>query len=230
LFLFLLFIFPLGIYCLILGVLNRRDRPLLVSGPWDFAGVLFAASGFLLFVGPAVLSSLHERWRYYWMFGDTSTGEEMNSLAHYSWLAAWYLYYVIVVGGAAFLLRQRRCLTAIYNITFTDLEIAFARVFERLDIGWTRQGNHYLLKAATGYSAELELEPAATFHHATLHWHDVQPAIRQEIERELEKVLAGMPTPTNYAASWFLSLASLFIFITLLGVLLIILISFRIIR
>jgi hypothetical protein len=230
LFLFLLFIFPLGIYCLILGVLNRRDRPLLVSGPWDFAGVLFAASGFLLFVGPAVLSSLHERWRYYWMFGDPSNGEEMNTLTHYSWLAAWYLYYVLVVAGAAYLLRQRRCLTAIYNIVAADLEIALARALERLDVGWTRQGNHYLLKFAAGYSAEVEVESSRLFSHATLHWHDMQPALRQEIERELEKVLEGMPTPINYAAGWFLSVASLLIFTTLLGVLLIILINFRILR
>jgi hypothetical protein len=230
LFLFLLFIFPLGIYCLILGVLNRRDRPLLVSGPWDFAGVLFAASGFLLFVGPAVLSSLHERWRYYWMYGDNSNGEDINTIAHYSWLTAWYLYYAVIVAGAAYILRQRRCLTAIYNIAAADLEIALARVLERLDMGWTRQGNHYLLKSAAGYPAELEVEISLAFSHATLHWHEVQPAMRQEIERDLAIVLAGMPTPVNYAAGWFLSLASLLIFTTLLGVLFIILINLRVIR
>ena len=42
----------LAIYLLILGAINRRQHPLMVYGPWDFAGVLFAASGFLLFGGP----------------------------------------------------------------------------------------------------------------------------------------------------------------------------------
>ena len=43
------------------GVVDRR-QPLFVPGPWDFAGILFAASGFLLAGGPALLSSRSETW------------------------------------------------------------------------------------------------------------------------------------------------------------------------
>jgi hypothetical protein len=42
---------PLAVYLLVLAWINRGRRALMVSGPWDFAGILFAASGFLLFGG-----------------------------------------------------------------------------------------------------------------------------------------------------------------------------------
>ena len=44
---FVAFLFPLAVYCLVLGLINRRRQPLMVSAGWDFAGLLFAASGFL---------------------------------------------------------------------------------------------------------------------------------------------------------------------------------------
>ena len=49
----LAFLSPLAIYLLIIGAINRRRRPLLVSGPWDFAGLLFAASLLQLSVSQA---------------------------------------------------------------------------------------------------------------------------------------------------------------------------------
>ncbi len=53
-----LFLFPLAVYCSVLGLVNRRLQPLMISGVWDFVGVLCATSGFLLFVGPYLLSGL----------------------------------------------------------------------------------------------------------------------------------------------------------------------------
>src|ERR1700758_3195552 len=50
-----LFFFPIALYCLILGMINRRPHPVMVSGSWDFFGLLLAASGLLLFGGPTVL-------------------------------------------------------------------------------------------------------------------------------------------------------------------------------
>ena len=38
----LAFLFPIALYCLFLAVVNARENPSMVSGPWDFLGVLFA--------------------------------------------------------------------------------------------------------------------------------------------------------------------------------------------
>ena len=42
----LAFLLPVGFYCLILASINRRGKPLIVSGVWDSIGLLFAVSGF----------------------------------------------------------------------------------------------------------------------------------------------------------------------------------------
>jgi hypothetical protein len=228
--LFLAFILPVGIYCLILGMLNRRDRPVLVSGPWDFAGVLFAASGFLLFVGPAVLTSLHERWRYYWLMGHPGQGEGLSGAAYFLWLALWFLYYVGVILGAGWMLSRRREITAVYNVDQALLEVGLSRVLERLGLDWRRNGNHFILTSQSGNGSALEVEGFPPLRHATLRWHGVDEPSRQAIELELEKVLAGMSNDDLSIAGWFMSLGVSIMFVTLAGVTFLIIVNWRRIR
>src|SRR6516225_1457399 len=65
----LAFLLPFSIYLSILGSINRRRHPVMVSGVTDFIGILFAASGFLLFGGPGILTGLGEEWRMFWLIG-----------------------------------------------------------------------------------------------------------------------------------------------------------------
>jgi hypothetical protein len=147
--LFLAFLFPVAIYFLILGAINRRDRPLMVSGAWDFVGILFAASGFLLFVGPGVLGALYERWRYFLLFGQGGT-VALSNAGYYFWVSVWGLYYVLVVGGAAFMLWRRRKTTAIYNVDVPTLQTALTEVLERLGLSWTRAGKQLFIRPGDG--------------------------------------------------------------------------------
>jgi hypothetical protein len=232
--LFLAFIFPLGIYCLILGLINRRERPLLVSGPWDFAGVLFAVSGFLLFIGPAVLSSLYEHFRLSWVVGQAGT-EGPSGVSYYLWVSLWYVYYIGVVAMALWMLKQRREITALYNVDAATLEVALARVLERLGRGWRRNGNYFILKpqalaAEPGDASALELESFAVLHHVTLRWHSMDEPSRQAIERELADVLAGMPSTPNPAAGWFFSVGASLMLVTLAGMAYIAWIYLRLLR
>ena len=142
------FLFPLAIYCLAVSLLNRRHRPVMVSGTWDFVGVLFAASGFLLLGGPVMLTSLSERWRFTWLLGRNPGpalfGEDGASI----WLLVALLYFVTVVGGAAYLLLRRRNSTSIYNILPGRLEETLADVLDRLGLSWTRAGNRFFISPA----------------------------------------------------------------------------------
>jgi hypothetical protein len=229
--LFLAFIFPIGIYCLILGALNRWDRPVLVSGPWDFAGVLFAASGVLLVVVPfGILRSLHERWSYNWVLGPAGQCEGMASATYYFWLALWFLYYAGVILCAAWMLKRRRGITAVYNVDYAVLEVGLSRVLERLGLGWRRTGNYFLLNPAASNGLALELESFPPLRHATLRWHGVDDAFRQAIEKELETVLAGMPTTENSVGGWFLSLGASVMLVTLAGVAFMVFVNWRRIR
>ena len=231
--LFLAFILPVGIYCLILGALNRRERPVLVSGRWDFAGVLLAASGLLLVVGPAVLTSLDERWRIYWLWGQAGNEEREGGLGSHLWSAARYVYFLAVVAGSAWMIKRRGETTAVYNVDRAVLEVGLGRVLERLGLTWRRAGNHFYLKPnpfgpPASENPSLEVESFTALHHATLRWQGVDEPVRQEIERELDLVLAGMPASSNTVASWFTSLGGSILFVALAGVTFLVLVKLRV--
>jgi hypothetical protein len=159
---FLAFIVPLALYFLMLAHLNRSQHPVLVSGPWDFVGVLFAASGFLLLGGPAVLTGLHEQWRLSWLLGQTrfldGVGENW-----YFWVGLWGVYFFAVVGGASYLLWARRAQSSIYNIDRTTLDEVLALVLERLGYEWVRgrTGRIFLRpgKSTAGAALETTVQP-----------------------------------------------------------------------
>ncbi len=148
--LLLAFLLPLAFYLLVLGVLNRRPHPLLVSGVWDFIGLLFAASGFLLFGGPGILGGLNERWRMYWLLGQPPGGGGPSESGWQFWVFLSVLYFVLVVTGSAYLLFRRRHLTAIYNVDPAAAEEALAEVCQGLGVQPVRSGNLFLFGIVVG--------------------------------------------------------------------------------
>src|SRR5437016_2779703 len=84
---FVVFLLPLAVYLLLLGHINRQPRPVVVSGTWDFIGVLFAGSGFLLFGGPAILTSLGESWRMFWLLGETNVTRDSLAAQWSFWVS-----------------------------------------------------------------------------------------------------------------------------------------------
>lgn len=164
---FVAFLVPLALYLLLIGWINRQPRPLLVSGTLDFIGILFAASGFLLVGGPAVLSSLNERWRMFWilgeggralwMFGESSGISEGLDGARQLWvfLAALYFFVVIVICG--WVLWGRRATTAIYNVEPAVAESAIIEACGHLGLTPIRSGNLFVF----GLTLDPSHEPPA---------------------------------------------------------------------
>jgi hypothetical protein len=139
----LAFLIPLALYVLVLGSINRRRHALMVYGPWDFAGVLFAVSGFLVTVGPWVLSVFNDPWRDSLLFG-TKPSFSSASEAHWQWWVFFMLvYFTVVVLGAGFFLWLARKNTSIYNIDRESVEAALERIFERLGVRPLRSGNMF---------------------------------------------------------------------------------------
>jgi len=144
--LFLAFLFPLAVYCFVLALVNRRTHPVMVSGTWDFVGVLFAASGLLLVVGPAIVSSLSDRWRMLWLLGRLpGVGEDGSGI----WAVLASLYVVAVVGGCAYQLWQRTWSTSVYNVEPAVFDDALAGVLDGLGLSWARAGARYFLRYPT---------------------------------------------------------------------------------
>lgn len=234
----LAFVFPIAVYCLILALLNRRGHPIMVPGTWDFAEVLFACSGFLVFGGPAILTGFHQRWRDYWLFGQKRALAGMHDWSF--WIGVWAAYFVIVIAGSILLLWQRRLVTAIYNVEPASFVDCLAQVLDRLGLDWVRSENRVFIGrqpasvATTAGGSRpvfagmvgspphptempprvvLELEPFAALRHLTLRWSPDAGALRTEVEAELEQALMQVPTSRNSVAFWFLSIA-VFLFAT----------------
>jgi hypothetical protein len=149
----LAFLLPFSIYLLLLGTINRRPHPVVVSGTWDFAGILFAASGFLVAIGPAIISSGSEGWRMFWLFGARAGIPPIDDSASRFWSFLAGVYFLVVVVGSAFLLRWRRGQTAIYNVRSDVLEKSLSRVFSSLGINPLRSGSLFVFGTTSPFSA-----------------------------------------------------------------------------
>jgi hypothetical protein len=257
---FLAFVVPLALYFLVLAYVNRSRHPIMVSGPWDFAGVLLAVSGFVILGGPAILTGLHEQWRMSWLLGQTRFLQGLGENWLF-WVGLWGFYFVAVVYGAAFLLWRRRQQTSIYNIEAAVFEEVLTQVLDRLGFEWVRgrpfrffvrprdeatietypvpeQGLPRFKSTAPVvdlmpgvYKAAIDVEVFAAMHHLTLHWLGETHEVRLEIEAELGKALTQVHSRENPASAWFMSLAILLLLAAFLGLLgLVALRVFRLLR
>lgn len=137
------FLVPLAAYLFVLSAINRRHRPVIIPGTWDLVGLLLGASGFLFAGGPAVLSSLSEQWRMFWLFGH---GNPLGGVfaAPALWLALPAAYFLAVSAGVVYLFSQRRSLTCVYNVEPATVEELLAEACDALGLGPIRSGNVYV--------------------------------------------------------------------------------------
>jgi hypothetical protein len=213
----LAFVFPVAIYLASLASLNRSQHPVMISGRWDFAGVLFATSGFLLLGGPAILTSIYDDWRLAWLFGQghllKAVGEDW-----YFWLAVWGFYFLAVLAWGGHFLYHRGRVTSIYNIdpaTFKDL---LSEVLKSLDVAAKAvRRNRLGLRSATGevsVETTLEIDTFFVMNHVSLRWGPGAGVLRGEIEDRLARALELVPAPASHVGAWLSLLATILFFLS----------------
>jgi hypothetical protein len=140
---FFVCLLPLALYCLFLAWINGAGRAWIISGGWDFAGILLAMSGLLLAGGPAILTGLSEDWRAFWtgMFPGRPWARLGTDSATHSYLLLGIAYIVLVVFLAGFTLWRRRHTTVLYNLDSEAFEAVLAQVMQGLGLNWIRSGN-----------------------------------------------------------------------------------------
>jgi hypothetical protein len=194
------FLLPLGIYLLILGRVNQRYRPLVVSGVWDAVTLLGGLSGFLLLAGPVVLTSLQERWRRLWILGDRSVLENLD-IYRPGWILAALGYFLAVVCIAGWIVRRSRPLTVVYNLEPADFAEILVQACDQVGVHCAPCPGGYRL-ALGEQGGIVSVERMDSLKNVTLHWSTEALPLRERVEAELRDVLAAYETPDHWAGLW----------------------------
>lgn len=162
----LVFLFPVAAYCLFLAMVNNRPQPTMISGPWDFAGILFATSGFVLLGGPTVLGAFHSKYRMALSKGTLPNPGDLFDTSSY-WTLIWGIYFLIVLLGAIAVLLNRRAITVIYNLEPAVLDEVLVRAFAQVRLKAVRIGNRFFLAppspALVGEPASQAIQAAGNY-------------------------------------------------------------------
>jgi hypothetical protein len=211
----LLFLFPLGLYCLVLGNINRRDRPLLLSGTWDATFMLCGGAGFFLVLVPTLFADFYAR-----SLGEADEGR---------WWLVWLLYYALLVASTWLFIAWRRHKTVIYNVdtdAFAAALVQAARLAGLEVRTRPEQPGAFALAplpvAETAISATplpaypahhdvavVTVDPYPVGCHVTLHWLEYYPSARHSFEQHLRRVLDPSRPTDNPLAGWFLLISGL---------------------
>jgi hypothetical protein len=166
---------PLALYFLVLGRINLRSQPTVISGTRDAAALAIAVSG-LFIIGPIEL------------FLPATAADNFGPVA---WLMICILYGLIVLLS---ILGQRPRLV-IYNIDPAEFRQAFAQLCQRLDPAARWAGDNVELP-----SCGLDLRLQASLRNVTIiaqgepvpfqPWRDLEQAVAAEFAPR-----AGRPNP-----------------------------------
>lgn len=246
--LFLVFLVPVTIYCLVLGSFNRRWNPVVVSGVWDCLGLFFAASGFFLVVVPAILHLIYLKTA-------REAAIEVDHLEDLwlGWWGIWLVYYAMLIFGGALMLWFRRRKTVIYNVDAEDFKTIFAGTLSRLGMEATRTGSHLLVGPVGGGDstqllqeqgvseiplparstalsdlppALVRIDPFPALAHVTLHWETAETPLRLEVERALTQAMRQVQTRDNPAGSWILGIGGILLGFVFLIILVLVMIAY----
>lgn len=204
-FLCLTCLFPVATYLLWLAVVNSKLRPTMMSGAWDFAGVLFALSGFLLLAGPAVLALINVRWAAPPQPGRLGDVTGLTGESWLIWAAVWLAYFVTVVVGSGWLLWQRRNVTVIYNIDPDTFEELLIRALDRLALEGARMGNRVFIGqpgAAQESAGAGKLAPGDASGNGPAEAAP-RPALAGRTERRAELALDPFPALRHLSLHWY---------------------------
>jgi hypothetical protein len=220
-------LFPVTLYCLFLAMVHQRRTPTMISGVWDFVGIMLALSGFLLIGTTVFLMSLNPGARSFFLDGGPIT-DLMRAYARsnrYMFLL-WALFFLTLGSSFAFVLWQRRAFTVLYHVTPNELEQLLSNVLFRLRLSATNRGPRWFI----GYDqpamapaipedsekellvefdqvrkAIIDVEGSSTLRYVTMNWRFVTAAMRREIEYELARDLANFAASEGSVASWLMT-------------------------
>jgi len=190
---------PLAVYFLWLSFVTRRDRPTVISGQWDFVGLIAGLSGFILFGGGLVLSLFQSNFRY-WMRGNFESLRAAWGQEKTTWILLALVYLLMVIGWIALTLAARRRSLVIYNIEPAPFEATLGELFEQINRPVERRGNVWVSGVPL-----CELDRFVGGRTVTVRWLADDRLLFQEIERLVREALRNVLPEDNPATRWLLA-------------------------
>jgi hypothetical protein len=190
---------PFTLYLIWLGYVNKRDRPTVVSGVWDFVALLLGLSGFGVAAGVVVLSATMGLLRQFNAanFRDLSKSWGAD---HTTWLvlfAGGVMMAVALIGSA--LVRRRNTLS-VYTVSLPALEDAVSDTLAGLGLTAKRFGDGW-----SDGRPLVEIVPFHVFRFVTVRLLAPDARLVNELDRNLRVSLGVVPATDNPAARWVMS-------------------------
>ena len=193
---------PLAMYFMWLAQVTRREHPKLLSGQWDFAGLLLGLSGFIVFGGGLLLTLCQSNFRY-WMRGNFEALRAAWIQERVTWTMLVVFYLLVITGIAGLTLLARRRTVVVYNVEPAVFETALVEVFDQLGRPVERRGRLWV-GGGTPLCAVDTFEAGRT---VTLRWVSDDERLFEEVDRQLRAALATQSTGDNPASRWLMAAA-----------------------
>lgn len=192
---------PLALYLFRLAQVTRRDHPTVVSGSWDFVGLVAGLSGFILFGGGLLLSLLQSNMRY-WMRGNFEAFRAAWGQDKVSWIIIAAVYLLVVIGIVGLTLVGRRRSLVVYNVEPDAFEAVVAEVFEHLGKPVERRGDIW-----SHGEPLFALDSFSRGRTVTLRWLSSDEVLFREADRLLREALQSVFTRPNPTTRWLMAIA-----------------------
>jgi hypothetical protein len=192
---------PLALYLSWLASINRRPRPTVVVGGWDFAWLLGGLSGFLIFGGGLLVAGLQSNVRYATRGNWQQVRDALDREA-ITW-AAIAVGYLLVVGGLSALVIASRLRTlTVFNIDRPEAEAAIDAALAEAGVSANRFGNVW-----SNDRPVVSFDAFAGLRHVSVRILSPDPRACEELERALRQKLAAAPPADASVAPWLYSAA-----------------------
>jgi hypothetical protein len=235
-------LFPICIYCLFLALLHQRRHPTLLSGAWDFVGVLLALSGFLIFGTTVFLLSFQPAGREFLLHGGTPSDiRRIGAQGSPYIVLLWFLFYASLASSFAYMIWHRRAFSVVYNITPAEMEQVLQRVVEAAHMQVMRRGRRWYIGAEQHGEAKqprmdspsqrvltvepqvipqavLEVNGSPLMRTVSIFWRSFRYEARQELQAEMERELDQFPSSSGATAGWLITIASALFLVMILTV------------
>jgi len=214
----LILFLPVAVYLIWVGSINRQSKPLIVEGTWDFAAMLFAASGLIFFGIPSIISSLNETWRRYWLTGEGPMPFASLEGSRTFWIFLWLFYLVMVVVLAAVLLKRRRNMYVIYNVDPGLVEHSLTKALDIPGMQINRVGNFFTLKDSQYQTEEtLEVEVFRPMFNVSFHFSNPTGILCRRVMVSVKENLAEALTPEHRGGLILIFCGCFILFLTIIS-------------